>query len=585
MRNLSRMAAQLEKKDKIGVGCLALFALPFAAVGVVAAVWLGRSLITWTSAQGWEETPAYLTSVDLKEHSGDDSTTHEVVATYDYEFLGQRYAGNRVGISSTADNIGHWQKRVYADLDAHFRRNQAVPCYVNPRNPSEALLNRELRWEMVAFQSVFAVAFGLVGFGLLIGSLFGIRRTREQKASQAEHPSEPWRWNPEWAQGVIRAGSKGQMVGMLVFTVLWNAISMPLLFILPREISEKGNRAGWIGFLFPLVGVGLIVGTIRSVIRWVRFGKSTFQMAAVPGVIGGRVAGIVTLPRGVQPANGFVVTLNCLETVTTGSGKNRSTKERTLWQDSHIMRAEPMRTDPMLQALPVLFAVPYELPSATPDAADGKVTWRLEVTADIPGIDYLVQFEIPVFKTAASSRDFKLDPSSIAKYEVKQDPARTLRDAKLVLTQTTGGTSIVFPMCMRPGQALGVTAFFLLWTGIVVFLAKVDAPKIFPIIFGIFDLLLFYATLDAWLGSARIDVKRGTVCLQSGLFGSGAVRELPGTEIDRIESAVGPQQGTAITHLVRVHMKDGKTHDAGRPLARHLEAGALADVMRLALQG
>lgn len=579
------MVARLEKKDRVGVGCLALFAIPFAAVGVLAAFWMGRSLMTWTSAQGWDEVPAHLTSVNLEEHDGDDSTTYRVVAAYTYEFLGQNYSGTRVGISSgTADNVGSWHQRVYRDLESHFRNNDPVPCYVNPRNPSEALLNRDLRWEMIAFQSVFAVAFGLVGFGLLIGSLLGVRKIRTVRVSQSEHPNEPWHWNPEWASGVIRAGSKAQMLGMLLFAVLWNAISMPLLFFLPKEIA-KGNKAAWIGFLFPLVGAGLIVALIRSVIRWVRFGTSLFRMAAVPGVIGGRVAGVVSVPRTVQPPGGFIVTLTCSETVTTGSGKNRNTTERTLWQDQHVMKAEPMRTDPMLQALPVLFAPPYDLPSATPDAAQGRITWRLEVKADIPGVDYLVSFDIPVFKTPESSPDFKMDESAMSRYEVKQDSAQTLRDAKLVVSQTTGGVTVLFPMCRRPGQALMITGIFLIWTAIVVFLARSEAPVIFPIVFGFFDLLLFYGVLDGWFGAARIEIGRGTVSLQSGLFGTGRAQVLQMSEIDRIESAVGPQQGTAVTHLVHVYTKDGKKHDAGRALASRMEAEALAAVMRQPLQG
>ncbi|HEY8240945.1 MAG TPA: hypothetical protein VIH35_05835 [Kiritimatiellia bacterium] len=307
-------------------------------------------------------------------------------------------------------------------------------------------------------------------------------------------------------------------------------------------------------------------------------------MAAVPGVIGGRVAGVVSVPRDVQPAGGFIVTLDCLETVTTGSGKDRSTTDRTVWQDSHAMKAEAMRTDPMFQALPVLFAPPYDLPSANPEAGNGKITWRLEVKADIPGVDYLAHFDLPVFKTADSSPEFKLDAAAMAKYELKQDPAEILQSAGLVISQTTSGVSIVFPMCMRPLQALSITVFFLLWTGVVILLANVDIPLIFPLVFGIFDLLLFYGVLDGWFGSARVEVGRGSVTLQSGLFGSGAVRNLAVSDIDRIQRAVGPQQGTAITHIVHVHTKDGKKHDAGRPLASPMQAEALAAVIRQALQ-
>jgi hypothetical protein len=41
-----------------------------------------------------------------------------------------------------------------------------------------------------------------------------------------------------------------------LFGVLWNLISAPLLVIIPRELER--NRLAAIGFLFPVVGVGLL---------------------------------------------------------------------------------------------------------------------------------------------------------------------------------------------------------------------------------------------------------------------------------------------------------------------------------------
>src|SRR5690348_16521653 len=98
--------------NRVGVGCLSLFALPFAAVGVGAFVWAVATLVHWQAARGWVEVPAELVSVALEEHDGDDSTTYETTATYRYEYAGQTHTGRRVAIDSGADNLGNFQQRL-----------------------------------------------------------------------------------------------------------------------------------------------------------------------------------------------------------------------------------------------------------------------------------------------------------------------------------------------------------------------------------------------------------------------------------------------------------------------------------------
>jgi hypothetical protein len=44
---------------------------------------------------------------------------------------------------------------------------------VDPANPAQATLNRDLRWLVLTLQGVIALVFGGVGFGLLFGARYG----------------------------------------------------------------------------------------------------------------------------------------------------------------------------------------------------------------------------------------------------------------------------------------------------------------------------------------------------------------------------------------------------------------------------
>ena len=62
------------KSNRLGTGCLMLFALPFAAVGVGALVWSVWTLLDWRAAAGWVPVPAEIVAVALEEHTTTKAT-------------------------------------------------------------------------------------------------------------------------------------------------------------------------------------------------------------------------------------------------------------------------------------------------------------------------------------------------------------------------------------------------------------------------------------------------------------------------------------------------------------------------------
>ena len=71
-------------------GCLMLFALPFAGVGVFMTLLIGRTLWHAREAAGWREVPAMIQSV---ESHGSGENAVETRATYKYEVDGRTYTG------------------------------------------------------------------------------------------------------------------------------------------------------------------------------------------------------------------------------------------------------------------------------------------------------------------------------------------------------------------------------------------------------------------------------------------------------------------------------------------------------------
>lgn len=113
--------------SKLAYGCFALFALPFACVGLFMSFVVLRNLWTWTTVQQWVETPATLLQAEAERHAGDDGDSYRAVARYRYAVAGRQYESDRVGIHGGADNVGEFQLEKGRLLAGKLRDNEPIP--------------------------------------------------------------------------------------------------------------------------------------------------------------------------------------------------------------------------------------------------------------------------------------------------------------------------------------------------------------------------------------------------------------------------------------------------------------------------
>ncbi len=256
------------------------------------------------------------------------------------------------------------------------------------------------KWDEGLGLTVFGLVFGGIGFGLWFGLFYAARAKKRVDVIKATHPREPWLWNEKWAGGCIVSSEKSSMVVACIFALFWNAISLTVVFTaLPREL-HRGNQKVLFALIFPAIGIALLVWAAREIIRWAKFGESTFKMLAVPGVIGGQLSGAIQTSVKIRPEDGFHLKLRCVNRVTTGSGKSSSTTETTLWDDEKTMLKELLGDDPRRSGIPVFFKIPADCRESDDSNSRDQILWRLEARAKVPGVDYFAPFEVPVFRVA-----------------------------------------------------------------------------------------------------------------------------------------------------------------------------------------
>lgn len=442
-------------------------------------------------------------------------------------------------------------------------------------------------WGQAAFFSIFGITFGGVGLGGIVAAFKGRKKMAELEAIKARHPAAPWLWRQDWATGRIEDANRATMGFTWVFAGFWNLVSAPAAYFGVREALEKGNNAALLALLFPLLGLGLLVWAVRATIRFERFGVSRLDLATKPAAVGHSLAGTVQAPVGLTPADGFRVLLTCIRRITTGSGKNRSTREEILWQEEKRVTGHPSRTaQGMATSVPVAFPIPPDARPCDDSNSRDRVLWRLTVSAEVPGVDYESTFEVPVFRTAESDRARTPEEAAVAAaFAGSVEQYRQPHDSRILVSRNQRGTEVLFPPARNPGAAAGLTAFLALWLGAIYLQVRLGAPVVFPIVTGLFAPLLAWGALDQWLGVSRIVAGDGAVTVASGLVTASRERRLPSAEIAEVTTRIGMQAGGTPYYDVVVVKRDGKKLVAGRGMRDKREAEWVAGVIREGVMG
>jgi hypothetical protein len=336
--------------------------------------------------------------------------------------------------------------------------------------------------------------------------------------------------------------------------------------------------------LFPLVGVGLSAWAIRTTLRFKKYGISRLELSTIPGVIGHTIAGTARVSGVLLPPDGFHITLSCVRRVTSRNGEDSSTTESILWQEERQIPGEQSRNaGGMNTRIRIGFRLPSDAQPCDSSNPNNRILWRLNLSASVPGVDYNSVFEVPVFRTPASDQPLSEAEERLTHDQLVTAEYRQPADSRIVATTNRRGTEILFPAARNPGAAAGATVFTVLWIAIVWFLIYFKAPLLFPIVFGLFGLLLVYGTLQLWLGVSRVAVDAGKVAVASGYLSPGRDRILAVSEIADISTAIGMQAGSTPYYDVVIFRKNGKKVIAGRAVRDKREAEWLAKTMKNAL--
>jgi hypothetical protein len=409
---------------------------------------------------------------------------------------------------------------------------------------------------------------------LIIVAIRGNRKVRAGALKQAANPDQPWLWNPEWASGEIHSKTGATVAAAGFFAVFWNAISWTIAFNVMRELPKNGDKKLLLVLIFPAIGLLLFGWFCYALLQHLKYGVAKFRMLSVPGVLGGTLRGAVEVPVQIDPPEGFKTRLVCVRRVTSSSGKNRSTSEHLEWEDEKIIMKDLLGHDRTRTGIPVFFNIPFDLPETM--GGNPSIVWRLTVEAEVRGIDFSASFDVPVFKTPESSEEAGQQPDPTAAYQPNEGEYHWPANSPIRLTERGDSLEVYFPPARNKGMLLFLFLFSSIWTAASWFMFQVDIPILFPIVFGLFDLIILLIFFSMLLHAIRIEASAAGLKIHTSFVVPTGTRVVTPAEISHIELHQGMSSGDRVWYDIRAQCKNRRRHVLGSGISGKRQAAWLA---------
>jgi hypothetical protein len=556
-------------RNVAGSAVLWLFFLIFLLVGLGGfSLMFVLPVYRMMAARNWLPTECTILSSSVGQHSGGKGgSTYSVDVEYRYDYEGRTYTSKRYDAGPMGSSSGRDSKAV---IVARYPAGSRSTCYVDPRQPEVAILNRG--WPVDIFYGCIPLVFAVVGATGMSFAFRAGRRAKEAARLLEANPGKFWMVRKDWADGRVKSTERAGLLLMWIMAVPFSVAGTLMLVYLPGEIAKGGSKALYLFIIaFPLAGLGLLIAAVWMTMRWHKFGDSVFEMLTTPGAVGGSLAGTIRLGRPAQELGETLLKLSCVNRITTGSGKNSQTSETVLWDDEERLQHSADGH------LPVLFAIPADARETDTSNSNNSIIWRLEARSKMPGIGYFEQFEVPVFRVALTPEQERLAETARERECLEVEQYQRPSDSRIQVSQLADGAAeFYFPAARNVGPAVGLTIFLAIWSGIVWALIRYHVPAFFVGCFLLAEVGIAAGTFCVWFRSMRVIAGPDGLTIINQWLAVRTEKRISAAETRGLVVKPGMTAGRTVYHDIKAVRADGKEFGVGPSIPNKQEADHLA---------
>ncbi len=368
-------AAAVRRRGLGKLGLAAFFAI-FAIAGGAMLYPLGIKPIARTvAAESWVETPCRVLRAEVRDHDSDDGTTYSVYVLYEYEFGERTYKCDRYDFMGGSSSGYDGKARIVAEYESAER----PVCYVDPGNPSQAVLRRGFHAKLLF--ALFPLPFLLVGVGGVIGTLRSKRSSVGGGASLGPIGPTGLIGPADGGRQVLTATSspKAKFIIVLIAAVVWNGVIALVVVLALGRLGHGGGSLPPVPFLllFGAVGLGLAAAAVHQLLALFN-PRPTIELSRGAIPLGGTTEVQWSFRGQASRIQELVLMLRGVEEARYRSGKNTHTANNTFYELELHRTADSYD----IASGQVGFVMPADTMHSF-EADNNKILWSLDVHGSI----------------------------------------------------------------------------------------------------------------------------------------------------------------------------------------------------------
>jgi hypothetical protein len=378
-----------------GVCVLVFLGLPFAGIGLYLSMMGWGMWSLYYQSSGWIRIPAVVTQADFQTHySSKGGRSYSVQCRYTYVVGGKNYSGTRVGLENHGGSSDSYHRRRYDVLVRHRDGRNPLDVLVNPVNPKESIIFRELTPTMYALP-MCGLLFGLPGLAVIVFGLGSYFKTRRKEELLARNPERPWRAESN-GQGFEIQGNPLKKVVASLATAFFMGIFVSIFWITMGADKTVPIFVKVIIGLITLIPAGCLVAAFYQLCQYSKYGNPKQVLRQMPLVLGQENAALLYVRTYIAAEKGIELSLQCIKRESVNHGGKSSVEDREIYGERKTVTEDMAERTGRGSAIPVRFAIP----SGQPETFSGDLPnyiWRIVAKAATPGVDFSAEFEVPVY--------------------------------------------------------------------------------------------------------------------------------------------------------------------------------------------
>jgi len=394
-KSSSSHASSTSKDSKGAVVFLTLFFGLFLLVGLSVLYFLTiRPIFRVMDARDWSAVQCTILSSRVGKHTGSKGgSTYSIDIRYEYVVDGKRYESDRYKFLGGSSSGYDGKKQIVDSLPP----GSEVICYVNPQDPSDAVIERGYTADM--WFGLIPLVFVVIGGGGIFFTVRtryrakrGISELRQDAVGERRAASDAEVEAATYLPDIPQLNARGKLelnpslkpvgtfIAVLLFTLIWNG-GLSLFAYKWWEEYERGHPSWFtLIFLTPFFLIGLFVVVLTVYQFLAMFNPAPFMLADQPSTPLGEVLHLQWSFTGrVGRIQKLRIKLIGEESATYRSGKNNSTATEEFYEQLLIETEDRYE----LQSGELDVTIPAESMHSLKSGGN-QISWRLQLHADVP---------------------------------------------------------------------------------------------------------------------------------------------------------------------------------------------------------